>query len=180
MLKKYEEYKIEFGKMENGLERKLTKYASEFLENEYGLELAIPIKFNGRLSKSVGRFRYNDYHNRAVEIELSKKHTILAVMTNTLDAIFGVLKHELIHYALFEKDLPYYDSDLYFQNECKRHNAPLRHDGYYIRQVYHCENGHLITRGRKFNENNYSCNCGASIRFTKTAIYRGKKEVKSA
>lgn len=105
---------------------RLTNEAKAFLKSEFDLELTIPIGVNGRLSRAMGRFSHENCKERKpVKIELSKK-----VVDNFPDKhIKDTLYHELIHYALFVKGLPYRDSDKYFIDTCHRLGVSLGYDG---------------------------------------------------
>ena len=96
----------------------LIDIAEQFLQTAYQLQLDIPIERNNRLRTTQGRYVVKQ-DRTPVKIELSG---------NTLDygteeAIIGVLKHECIHYALFEKQQPYRDGHPVFEAELKRHGV---------------------------------------------------------
>lgn len=121
--------------------KELTQDAQEFLMEEFGINLAIPILANGRIKRTLGRFRYRQYNanNRmALDIELAK-----IVLATGYEESWDVLKHELIHYALFELGLPHSDNDYEFINACKTRNVLLSGDDIEIRSrvaIYKCSN----------------------------------------
>lgn len=152
----------------------LTRYADDFLKENYGIRLNIPIKINGRLIKTMGRFVYFVHSKKPSVIELSK----ILIENNEMDVILNILKHELVHYALFVLGKPSDDGEEYFENELKRLgivsqstikditiNVPrhvyvcnncnhhykvkrrLKYDGYFHR-CNHCK-GRLTYQGRK-------------------------------
>lgn len=168
MLKKYEECKNELN--EGKIIEELVGYARAYLSDEYNLELLVPIEINRRLSRSVGRFIYQPRLRKPVKIEISKKHIILSIMNDTFVDVFDTLKHELIHYALFVKELPHRDSDHQFIKECTRQNVSLRHDGPQLKHVYQCNNGHRITRNNKFDVRKYRCGCGEKLSYINQEI----------
>ena len=94
----------------------LTQIASTFLTREFGLELAIPIIINKRLKRALGRLTFR--HDSPVAIELAAN----LVIYHSNDVIIDVLKHECVHYALFKKQLPFFDHDAYFENTLSRLN----------------------------------------------------------
>lgn len=88
----------------------------EFLSDEYNVDLDIPITINGRLTSTLGRFRYN--RHEAVGIELSKN----LITYNDISSIMSVALHEAVHYALYELGLPNSDGHPVFENELKKHS----------------------------------------------------------
>lgn len=101
-------------------EKILEKFSNMFLSKFYQMELTIPVVVNGRLTRTMGRFKYrvrnSDGYKTPISIELSKYF----VKNNDSTTIFQVLKHELVHYALFMKDEPNSDGHPHFENELKR------------------------------------------------------------
>ena len=65
----------------------LTRYADDFLKENYGIRLNIPIKINERLTKTMGRFVYFVRSKRPSAIELSK----ILVENNEMDVILNIL-----------------------------------------------------------------------------------------
>lgn len=100
----------------------LEEYADQFLQDNYNLRLTIPIKQNNRLRRTMGRYKAFSTGEPSV-IEIAG-YTLQYADKNIL---LGVLKHELIHYALHMLDKPYSDGHPYFENELKKHNAPSTH-----------------------------------------------------
>lgn len=98
----------------------LTKYSEKFLKDNYNLSLDIPLKLNGRLKTCCGRFIST--HNRttgkatAKSVEMNK----FFVENNEPTLVLDVLRHELVHYALFTLGKPHKDGHLVFENELKR------------------------------------------------------------
>src|SRR5699024_8098498 len=62
----------------------------------------------------------HSYEGESLRIELAKN----LLQYGSDQAILGTLKHELVHYALFEQDKPCEDGDEYFENELRRVGAP--------------------------------------------------------
>lgn len=95
----------------------MTNFAKDFLKKNYQMNLEIPISMNGRLKRVLGRFRFQN--KKPLRIEMSRNF----VEYSTKDEVIDVLKHELIHYALYAKGLPYKDGEAYFEGELKKHNS---------------------------------------------------------
>lgn len=140
------------------IEQKLTQEAMKFLADAYNLPLLIPIKINGRLKRVAGRFIH--LPGISLSIEIAKDYAL------NLDPkkLTSLLKHELIHYALFELCLPYKDSDSYFQNELIRHNATLEIPNIRI-YIFKCESGHDVHTHRKLRSPRWRCKCGSKLQF---------------
>lgn len=94
----------------------LTNFANKFLsENFDGMQLEVPIKINGRLTRALGRFKHYKAPKKPIAIELAKD----TIEYYELNEILDVLKHELVHYALYMQGKPYKDGDYYFENKLK-------------------------------------------------------------
>lgn len=97
----------------------LKKEADVFMWETFGMECTIPIKLNGRLKVAMGRFVYT--RKEAKYIDIAKE----LILHNEWEKVVGVLHHELVHYGLHEKKLPFGDGDVYFQKTCNMLNVPL-------------------------------------------------------
>jgi SprT-like protein len=76
--------------------------------------------------------------------------------THPREHVIDVLKHELVHYALFEQGKPFRDGQKYFEDTLKRLEInPTR--------TYH-------TLG-KFHK--YTCNCDGKVFYRKRRIQKG-------
>lgn len=151
----------------------LKRYADNFLKKNYNLSLIIPLKLNGRLSRTYGRFNYkidrNTGEKNPVSVELSK----VFVENNDKDIVLDVLKHELIHYALFMQGKPYSDGHPAFENELKKLGVvSQRTIGKYQiankKQVYRCikcNNEYILLRKLRHNGMYHRCNCGGNIKY---------------
>lgn len=119
------EYEKEYKAIEKTLPdflEELKDFAGDFLETNFKIEDTIPIIFNGRLTRCGGRFSFNKIE--AKNIEISKKNTIHSIMMNKKSEIFDALKHELIHYALYTLEEPFYDGDEEFERALAKYDAP--------------------------------------------------------
>lgn len=90
----------------------------EFLIKEYGVSLTIPVKINNRLSRTLGRFVISagGINNR---IEFAGR----LLKYGTDKQVISVLKHECIHYALYELKRDFKDGQKDFENELIKHNS---------------------------------------------------------
>ena len=121
--------------------------ANEFLNEHYGMEMEIPLERNNRLKRALGRFRHIN-GGRALNIDLAG----FLLDNGTTEDIVGTLKHELIHYALFSKELPYKDGHPYFENELLKHGAPATRTNY-------------VPQKRRYHR--YECGCQTHIQANK-------------
>lgn len=100
----------------------LTQIASDFLRDEYGLALEIPIKRNNRLKRAMGRYIESPNENDELipnRIEISGEMFVYGAEI----AIIKTLKHELVHYALAIKGEPNDDGQPHFEAELRRVGA---------------------------------------------------------
>jgi SprT-like protein len=95
----------------------LQKEAAEFLRKAYGIELKIPIKVNGRLKTTLGRFIRKAGKSTAIELSAD------LVRFHDRKVVIDVLKHELVHYACFELGKPFKDGEEYFERELEKHGV---------------------------------------------------------
>jgi SprT-like protein len=160
----------------------LQDFAKKFLKDTYDLELIVPLKLNGRMKTTCGWFRWNKRTRRPVVVELNR----FFVENNNSDVVIDVLKHELIHYALFMKGIPHSDGQYEFEQELKRLGvvsqktidkyditSKPRNLHYYRCQESSCNKEYRLKRALKNQGRNHRCNCGGSL------IDLGKKVVAS-
>jgi SprT-like protein len=153
----------------------LQMYAKKFLKDNYNLDLVVPLQLNGRLNTCKGRFV--SYRGTKIPkvIELNK----IFVEHNDPAVVLDVLRHELVHYALFMLNKPNSDGHPVFENELKRLGviSQFAIDKYDIVtkcQVYGCSNckkEYTMARRLSGNGKNHRCKCGGSL------IDKGKKLV---
>lgn len=129
----------------------LTQYSNTFLGYNYGITLDVPLKFNARFKNGLGRFSYtHDTRDNTITtkcIELNKTF----VESNPNKTIYAVLRHELIHYALYRLGLPFADGTPVFEAELKKHDAPSQSDMQKLASSIKC---------RKVTVYTYKCGCG--------------------
>ncbi|AKQ08384.1 hypothetical protein PQE66_gp069 [Bacillus phage PBC2] len=152
----------------------MKRFADKFLMETYGMKLNIPLKLNGRLASTKGRFiYYSGDERRPLRIEMNK----VFVQHNDVKMVLDVLKHELVHYVLYMKRLPHSDGDKVFEDELKRlgvvsQKTINKYDIARKVQLYQCKScGENFKRSRKLpnNGNNHRCPCGGKL------LYRGKR-----
>lgn len=143
-------------------------YAKNFLKEEFDMDLKIPVEMNGRLKNVFGRFMHYNYPNRngSIKIEFSKDF----VAYHPIEEIISTIKHECVHYALYELGKPYKDGDKYFEDYLKKVGAdstgtkssksPSHH--------YACGAcGYSFTRKVRKNYSGYGCGkCGTWSKIT--------------
>ena len=152
----------------------LNKFAREFLDEHYQLELKIPILINNRLSATLARFAYKK--NQALRIELSGNLIKYGHPYYKLDT----LKHELIHYALFVKGLPNADDDEEFINELKRLKVGAT-DEIFVGKTHlitcdNCNNMyevHTKTQALNKRNNKKTACCKSTYEYVGECIYNG-------
>lgn len=99
--------------------------AERFLNEEYQLPLAIPLVINGRTRSTFGQFKLLKKGTQQVPKELAISEQLLALARfddakQAKQIVMDVLRHELVHYALFTENKPYRDGELFFETELAR------------------------------------------------------------
>lgn len=163
----------------------LRQFAREWLKDTYQMDLEIPLEINARLKTTYGCFRYTIVKatggTKPKAIHLNK----FFVENNNLESVVDVLKHELVHYALFMQGKPHSDGDYYFEKELKRLNVVSQETinkkydikSKKIKKTVHlykcmeCDKTH--TRGRALSNGGryHQCICGGKL------LDRGKQVV---
>lgn len=94
-------------------------FANKFLMENFNMKLEIPIKMNGRLTRTMGRYLSRNYFGSVVptSIELSKTYLVAALIVGDLEEMYDTLKHELVHYALSVQGKNYNDGDYEFEKK---------------------------------------------------------------
>lgn len=151
----------------------LVEIANDFLKN-YDMKLEIPIEFNTRLKKIFGRFMFVRKNGECIPVKIQM--SVDFIMSHPKEHIIDVFKHELVHYALCVKGLPFDDGHLVFESELKKYGIKSTRSYQYLGEVhrYTCQNcGKVFERKRKLVKTAYcSCSRGPNL------IYNGifKKE----
>lgn len=103
---------------EENIIRILNNEAKYFLKKNFDMDLKVPVKLNNRLSSTLGRFRY--YHNGLpIDINIQTKFAVSCIIIDKIDVLLDVLRHELVHYALFAKGIPNSDGGFEFESKLK-------------------------------------------------------------
>lgn len=151
----------------------LRQYANKFLKDNYDMELSIPLDLNARMKTTCGWFRstrYADGRKVARKIELNK----FFVENNEPITVLDVLRHELVHYALFAQGKPNSDGHPVFENELKRLKIVSQSDinKYIIKSkpvnftVYQCVDCDTEFKRKRALANDgihHRCNCGGKL-----------------
>ena len=156
----------------------LTQLASDFLRENYGMELGIPILRNNRLSKAMGRYLRN-YDGTSHSIEIGGYIFEYA----TREVVIDTLYHECVHYALFERGEPHSDGHPHFEAELARLGVGATETcnvGFYV--LYTCaECGKKSqARGRQLlreHRERVTWCCRAEIVIVGERIYNGTEAV---
>ena len=146
----------------------LEKYAEKFLKDNYNMKLLVPLKINSRLRTTCGRFVYTQYVNKPStpkSVEINKYF----LENNEPAVVLDVLRHELVHYALFMQGKPHRDGHPVFENELKRLGIVSQDtiDKYNIKtrpakiRIYECVDcGHKYKRQRALAHGGKYHRCG--------------------
>lgn len=102
-------------------EPRFQQYVNNFIKDIFGQDIPlIKVKLNSKLTRSLGRFRYQKYTNRPVNLEFSTRLIkILDLCPNNKEIkelVESVLRHESIHYVLCYLGKPFFDGDYFFES----------------------------------------------------------------
>lgn len=131
--------------------RELYSIAREFLDKEFDMKLEIPIFISNRMKTVFGYFQYKN-KTTPWKIQISQEF----IDTHPREHVIDVLKHELVHYALFVQGKPHKDGQRYFEDTLKRLGVCATHT--------------YKTLG-KFHE--YRCNCEGKVYHRKRRLPKG-------
>jgi SprT-like protein len=151
----------------------LKAYAQKWLMDNYGLELTVPLRINSRMQRTYGWFKHKRNRKEPVCVELNK----FFVENNEPYVVLDVLRHELVHYAMYMLDKDYKDYSYGFEKELSRLgiiNQERINKRIYeheivnkpkTKHIYQCANcNHEYKRGRALAKNrSYSCSCGGKL-----------------
>ena len=154
----------------------LRRFANDWLNKTYGISLETPLDINGRLKTTYGRFLYKKFRDGRTEakaVELNK----FFVENNEREVVLDVLKHELVHYALFTLGKPCNDGDPYFEGELKRLNIISQTtvgqhaitNKKITKTTHHykcrdCGKNHQVKRALKNGGIYHRCKCGGHLK----------------
>jgi predicted SprT family Zn-dependent metalloprotease len=100
----------------------LKEKMSAIVKKYWDMDCTIPIHINARLKKTLGLYVYEEKESMIIpkQIQLSKEFVENADET----VVEKVLKHEICHYILSIKKIPFLDGQKEFEEELIRINAP--------------------------------------------------------
>ncbi len=96
----------------------LYRCADKFLQENFGIELEIPIRLSKRMKSKLGAFQMKLQNKKVVSKEIVISDSFLN--NNSAETILDVLYHECVHYALYTLKKPYKDSDREFNETLER------------------------------------------------------------
>ncbi|HLO11565.1 MAG TPA: SprT-like domain-containing protein [Pseudoneobacillus sp.] len=139
----------------------LVNEAKGFLNTHFGLDLSVPIEFNTRMKRCLGRFLFSKKlgENVPLKIEMS----VDFMQSHPREHIYDVLKHELVHYALCVMKRPFDDGHPVFEGELRKLGIKSTHSYQVAGSVhkYVCERcGKEYERKTRLNK---FARCGCSI-----------------
>lgn len=152
----------------------LTNYAVHFLQDNFNLELSIPIMRNNRLRTTLGRYVMTK-RGEPLKIDLSGN----LLNYGTEETILGVLKHECVHYAFHVQGKNFRDGNPEFEATLKRLNAPstetLKVGKFYVFLCNECKKeGETKVKRLVHKPHEYrSLCCHGKIEVIGERIYRG-------
>ena len=86
------------------------------------------------------------------------------MLSHPREHIIDVFKHELVHYALCVKKMPFSDGDWHFENELKKYGISST-NSYKLRGEHHkyicCNCGKIYERKRQLSKTAF-CGCSSS------------------
>ena len=139
---------------------KLQELADKLSVHFWNCKLGIPVVWNGRLSRAMGRFMYRMSGRRRepLRIEMSKH----AVKFINREIFVAVLLHEMCHYHLFIQDKPFSDYHPLFEQEIERVGAISTNTVKLPEKVYKlsCTKcGKRLGMMKRVNPDNYVSTC---------------------
>jgi len=156
----------------------LTQLATEFLRDNFGITLDIPIERNNRLRRVMGRFN-STHNNEPIEIQLAG----FLLDHGAPEVIVDTLYHECVHYALCHRGEPYDDGHPIFEAEIKRLGVSASGTnsvGVFVE--YNCAGcGDTILTSRKrvlhYPRNYMTKCCDADLTNVRERIYNGMEAI---
>lgn len=154
------------------------KKTRKFLEEEYSIQLEVPILINNRLDSTYGNVKfYMDCDGKIRGVDCIEFHPGI-LQSNRYRVIDNLIKHEAIHYALLVQNKGYGDDDEDFVNELIRHkvgSCDLKiKKRFYIYRCKNCIGIKDVSRRRISNKKKCS-ECGEKLIYEK--VYMSYDEV---
>ena len=130
ILEKTVENKSEFNKIAKlsksekvKFEKQMNLYARNFLKEHFDLNLEIPIKIDGRLTRTGGSYHHTAKKGLMIKVSERFMYGALLDETEGVGAILDILEHELVHYALHMQGKDYNDGSKEFEETLARLNV---------------------------------------------------------
>lgn len=95
----------------------LYEEAERFLWDKFGLSLTIPIEIDEDMSLEGGAFEHTSRKACAIYIA----DFVMKIAED--EVIYDILRHELIHFALFTMRKPFNDGDPFFEETLAKHGV---------------------------------------------------------
>lgn len=165
----------------------LKKEMHKFTMKNYGVPLNIPVRWDGRLTVTWGKFRvkrttvsgfYNGKMRRAGELlpetmQITLNRSLLTARNKEM--VLNIAKHEALHFAMCVKGKPFLDGEPYFESELKRHglvSTSVGSEALQVKQrmyVWICkECKNIVLKGGKtrkdYSKGYQSTCCGADLK----------------
>lgn len=133
----------------------LVEEANKFLQENYNAKLEIPIEFNTRIKKCLGRF----ISKRSIPEKIEMSVNLMQYYPR--EHIIDVLRHELVHYILLVKGLPNADGHPTFENELRKHGIASTnyYEAFGELHKYECVNCKNTYNRRKKLGSSARCKC---------------------
>lgn len=151
-------------------QKQLEEEARKFLKEVFDMDLEIPIVISDRMKSAFGMFRH--YANRKESIDIRISKNLLKFYSK--EEILGTLKHECVHYALYEMGKPYRDGDFWFEQVLRLYNIPRTETKKFKGQAYkyECSDcGRIFIKRRKgFEKSHITSCCNAKIKYAGTVL----------
>lgn len=88
----------------------------------WGLNFDLPVEFSGRMTRTLGYYRYRILGSRIIPVKLQFAKSLLNG-DYKIDTVDSVILHELCHWALSQLNKPFSDGHPVFEAELKRIGA---------------------------------------------------------
>lgn len=140
----------------------------------WGEACHIPIVWNGRLKRTMGRFLFKQTKQKRTPLKIELSTTAATLLS--VEQMRKVLLHELCHYHLFIQNRPFTDRHPVFEAEIKRvqtistNEVSLPRSGY---ALYCSQCAKFLGHRVRFNTRNYRSLC-CKAKIIKTTASLGK------
>jgi len=153
----------------------LVEEAQKFLNENYEMELGVPIEFNTRLKRCLGKFRYKRSGGKSIPWKIEMSVEFMKV--HPKEHILDVLRHELVHYALCAKgytEAQFSDGHFVFESELKKLGVSRTHTYGVYGKMHHYSCDKCGTEWKRQRRIAATARCTCSIH--SRIIYHGEVE----